>query len=427
MTTFGFQNVRTLGLVASLFSIAGGLTGCPAEDATTAGSGGSGAGGGATTAGGSGGGSTGGASTGGGGAGGSVATTHGGLISIQDMSIHGAPQAGHGLTIQMVFTAARAPDYEETPGAPTGCKGWVYDMATAPPPAPTDQGAIAISGLGDTPLQCHFEPGAGYRCPVSSGSGAASVSPGAQGIASFVVPSASFTQADVGKYLKVSGAATASNNGAFAVVGVLSSSTALLHHPKATVEDFAAQYALIAGAGPVPNNPNDPIVRGDALTVGINPGGGLAFDFPDAGPIVAGESFVLDEPTKMLLGAIPLDGSSFALSCAGQGGSCGAAQATVVRLTTTDASTAGLSPFALPAPVAKQVDILCATIGGEGTVIVPAAAMSLLAGAHQTSPITRIRTAFMREGLAVAQSPEPLAPNPVRILAGHGMLGFVNP
>jgi hypothetical protein len=364
--------------------------------------------------------------TGGGGGAGGIVATHTGLVSIQDMSIHGAPAAGHGLTVQAIFAPARAPDYEEQPGLPTGCKAWVYDLTAEPPPPQTDQGPLSIA-VGDSSIECRFDQDKGYTCPVWSGSGAAAITPGEGGKATFTAAGATFSPADVGRYLAVSGAKTASNEGAFPIVAVTSATTAVVFHPGAAAEDLAGEYTVIAGAGPVPDNPVDPISTGDVATVGITPAGEMDFDFPDAGPFETGGAFVVDAATADVLGAVPVDGSSIALGCAGEGGTCGSAALTVVRLTTTDGGVAGLSPFAMPEPVVRKVDVLCATLGGDGTLVVPAEAMALIEEAHGASPVTRIRTAYMREGFALAQNDEPLPPNPVRILAGHGILGFTDP
>ncbi|AGP39742.1 hypothetical protein [Sorangium cellulosum] len=389
----------------------------------SAGSGGSG---GSDGTGASGGGGGSGGDGGGGGAGGSVAPTHAGIISIQDVSILGAPQAGHGLTVQILFTAAKAPSYEEAPGQLTGCKAWMYDVQDDPPPPLTDQGAVTISGLTGGTLDCRFQ-GNGYVCPAHSGTGEASVTPGTTGTAAYVLRGAALSADDVGRYLRVNGAATAANNGAFPIVAVESSETAIVANPRAAEEAFVADHVVLAGAGPVPNNPIDPIASGDEVVVGIEPGGAMAFEFPDLGPIAAGGEFQLDAASQSILGAVPLDGAPMTLGCAGEGGSCGAAQGTLVRITSTDGDVEGASPFAMPPPRGKQVEIQCVTLGGDGSITVPAEAMKLLQEAHQASSITRIRTAFMREGVASATNPEPQPRNTAHVLAGHGILGFASP
>ncbi|XXT22614.1 hypothetical protein WME94_13760 [Sorangium sp. So ce429] len=402
------------------------------DEPASAGSGGSGAAGGGDATGGSGaaggGDATGscGGSEGDGGAGDGLAPTHNGIISIQDVSVLGAPQAGHGLTVQVLFTAAKPPRYEELPGQIAGCKAWVHDVLGDPPPPLTDQGVVTISGLKGGPVDCRFE-GNGYVCPTHSGAGQASVTAGPTGTASYVVRGANFSAADVGRYLRVGGAATGGNNGTFPVVAVTSSEAAVVANPRAAEESFAADYLVLAGVGPVPGNPNDPIESGDEVTVGIEPGGEMAFRFPSAGPIVAGEAFQLDAASQAVLGAVPLDGTPITLGCGGEGGSCGAAQGTLVRFTSTDGSVDGAPPSAMPPPVGKQVDIQCITLGGDGSITVPAEVMKLLQEAHQASPITRIRTAFMREGVASATNPGPGPRNVTHVVAGHGIVGFTSP
>ncbi|WP_437870435.1 hypothetical protein [Sorangium sp. So ce363] len=356
----------------------------------------------------------------------SPVATHNGIISIQDVSIQGLPQAGHGLTVQVLFTSSTPPAYEQTPGKIDGCRAWVYDVEDSPPPALTDQGVITIAGLEGGPIACRFA-GSGYVCPTSTGAGQASVAPGQPGTAAYTIEGATFSAADVGRYLRVTGAANARNQGAFPIVAVESSTTAIVVNQGAAEEAFAAEYTVLAGAGPVPNNPVDPIERGAEVVVGVSPGGEMAFDFPDTAPIPAGQAFTPDTASAAALVAVPLDGSALTLGCGGPGGSCGSAQATVVRITSTDGNVEGASPAAMPPPARKQVEIQCVAFGGDGTLTIPAEAMKLLQEAHQVSPISRIRTALMREGWANATNAAPLPPNTASILVGHGLLGFTNP
>ncbi|WP_437835333.1 hypothetical protein [Sorangium sp. So ce1153] len=419
---------RAAVLITTAFAVAGCCEN-PGDDGhegsggaqTSAGSGSSG------TSGGDGGASSSSGTSGGdGGAGSGLAPTHSGLISIQDISILGAPQAGHGLTVQILFTSAKPPRYEELPGQPTGCKGWVYDAQDDPPPPLTDQGVVTISGLAGGPIDCRFQ-GSSYVCPTHSGAGQASVTAAEMGTAAYAVGGAMFSAADVGRTLRVDGAAMSGNNGAFPIVAVESSEVAIVANPSATQEAFAASYVVLAGAGPVPGNPNDPITSGDEVVVAIEPGGSTAFKAANLGPLVAGEAFELDDASQTLLGAVPLDGTPMTLGCGGQGGSCGAAQGTIVRITSTDGDVQGASSFAMPPPADKQVEVQCVTVGGDGSITVPAEAMQLFQEAHQASSITRIRTAFMREGVASATNPAPDPPNTVHALAGHGILGFTSP
>ena len=159
----------------------------------------------------------------------------------------------------------------------------------------------------------------------------------------------------------------------------------------------------------------------------LAPGGGGAFDAFAVGPITAGSAFTLGAGSLAVLADIPLDGAAMKLGCAQPGSSCGPAPATLLRMSTTDAPTEGLGPFDMPPATGRQVEMQCVMLGGDGDLTVPAEAMALLAAAHRESPITRIRTAFMREGVAIVPNEPPSPPNTAYVLVGHGLLGFSNP
>jgi hypothetical protein len=372
--------------------------------------------------------------TGSGGAGGSSSgsggeapvATHTGLVSLQDISIHGAPQVGHGLSVQISFAPATPPDFEELPGNPAGCKAWVYDLETNPPPPALDEGAVVVEGLGGETFTCAFEEGPGYVCTLWSGEGDATLTPGEGGTALFEDASATFGEHDVGRHLRVDDGLDAADLGTYPIVAVLSETQAVVFHPGAAASSAAARWRVVAGGGPVPNNPNDPVSGDERAVVTFEPGGAADFGALVAGPITPGSPFVLDTASDSLLSAIPLDGAAFTLGCGGDGGQCGAATATIVRLTSTDGDVSGLSPFAMPPPARKVVDILCADLGPSGLLTVPEGAAALLAAASAEAPITRVRTALMREGLAIETNEPPLPPNPIRVLIGHGLLGFTS-
>jgi hypothetical protein len=105
---------------------------------------------------------------------------------------------------------------------------------------------------------------------------------------------------------------------------------------------------------------------------------------------------------------------------------CARAEVSILRILATDGSTAGQSPFAMPPAERHQLEVSCAEIDGDGVVEVPTAVSDYLRRAHQLRPLS-IRTAFMRNGHALASNPPPLPPNPVRIVVGHQVLGFQDP
>jgi hypothetical protein len=358
-----------------------------------------------------------------------IASTHSGIVSIQDATLVDAPQLGHGLTVTALFTAVgRAADYDGAPGQLAGgCRAWRYDLdAGDPPPAILDEGTLTIAGIQESiPDGCTFAAPAGYRCPIRTATAAGAAVVPMSGPAMYELPAGAFTAADAGRYLELTGATAATNAGRFPIVAVVDATHVVVGNPAATAETgFAASYAVVAGGGPVPNNPRDPIADDDVATLGLDAGGGGHFAFPDAA-VAAGNAFTPDTATLALLGDLPVDGAAFTLRCDGAGGDCGTADASLMLLRTTDGDPTGSSPFALPPPRAQQVEILCAFLGGDGSIAVPAAAAALIAEAHAASPITRIRVAYMRDGVTVVENPIPPA-NTTILAVGHSAIGFTD-
>lgn len=367
-------------------------------------------------------------------AGADPAATAIGIISIQDQVIHGFPAAGHGLSVRADFTApGRPPDFDEMPGQPTGCKAWLYDMHDDPPPAVAgDEGIVTVAGTAaPVPDGCVFNGTDGYACPVASGEGAATVTPMDAPAALYDIAGLALTDDDIGRHMRIAGdGERPGNDGSFPILAVPGPTAAVVVNSAAAAGAFDASYTVVAGAGAAGlplDSPRDPVRDDDRVIVGIDPAGGMDFDFPDTAPIEAGDAFTLDAASDAVLGAIPVDGSAFSIGCSGEGGECNEAFASIIQLETTDGDTAGAPPFALPPSVDRKVIISCATLGASGRVDVPAEATALLAAAGRASPITRVRVAFMRDGFQQASNPPPLPPNPVRIVAGHQIVGFTDP
>jgi hypothetical protein len=261
-----------------------------------------------------------------------LVATHSGLISIQDVSVAGSP--GHALTVQAIFNAVRRPDYEEKPGQPDGCKGWIYDLTREKVPAPEDQGVLSISGLAERDLHCTFDSERGYTCP---------------------------------------------------------------------------------GTGPAIDSPFVPSVP---VRVELEPRNAFVLAPVD---VVPGTAFELQAASEQAIVALPFAESALTLDCA----SCGEAAVTIVRVTTTDAPIDGRAPTDMPAPKKRYVELSCANVAGTA-VTIPDLALDLLRRAHAASPLTRIRTAYMRDGLAQLVSAPPGPPNRAIVAVGHGMLGFTD-
>jgi hypothetical protein len=370
---------------------------------------------------------------------GTPASTHTGTISIQDRRLLGAPQLGHGLSVLVdMSTAPRAPDFDDAPGQITGCKGWVYDLQSDPPPRTAgDVGTLSVEGTSASlGPGCVFQEGAGYVCPTATGQGEVVLEHAAAGTgappntARISISGAAFGPDDLGRYLSLRGGPGAS--GSFPIVSVLSATEVrVAKAPGTNPAPAAGSYQVLAGAGPVPGAPEDeapgdPLRNADRVRVRLTPGSGSPFQFPETTVAALGAPFTPDTATAALLGQIPLDGRAFRLGCAGEGGQCGPAELTIIQLQTTDGPTAGLSPYALPPAKTKQVVLTCIQPGASGFVDIPAEASALLARAHAASPITRIRTALMRNGAALTKNPTP-PDNTVRVVAGHQLIGFTNP
>lgn len=161
-----------------------------------------------------------------------------------------------------------------------------------------------------------------------------------------------------------------------------------------------------------------------ALHVALAAGGERGWELPEV-TVQPGGGFVLDEPSRALIGAMPVDGRPITLGCAGVGGSCQSAQASIVRITTTDADLSGLSPLAMPPPARRSVEIQCAALDA-GSITITEPAMQLLRRAHLEGALTRIRTAFMRDGIALVANAPPAAPNRLVVAAGHAVIAYTD-
>lgn len=349
------------------------------------------------------------------------AATHSGLVSIQDISIANLSQAGHGLTVQAFFTPQRAPDFiEAIPGTPFGCQASAYNLDDAAAPPQQDHGQLEIEGLNGGAIQCQFSAARGYICPTASGSGRVQISAGR-----YMLDGLTLTAADVGRYLQLLGASKADNNGAFAIIGVDADGGVALANPRSVAEELDGQYTVLAGAGPTPNDLYEPFIADTRVRVRLSPNEEAAFDAFDV-QIEPGSELTLDTESAQQIVAVEPKAEALELGCDGPGGTCGSAAASVIRITTTDADTTGLPPTIMPPALHWAVEVQCAFPDAK-RVRVPSAAMALLHKAHERSPITRIRTAFMRDGFAQAGTQAPKPANSTIIVAGHGILGFSNP
>lgn len=336
---------------------------------------------------------------------------------------------GQGLQASIVFTDGSmlpAPLMEENPGLPVGCKVWEYTPAQALHAAVgIDEGPVTLTfASGSNPATppvvppCAFLAGTGYGCSdFSTGSTGGVITGGANGTATLNDVDVTYTAANsLGRYVKILGAATPANDGRFPIVGITPPSTITYFNPARVTELLpgGASHINVAAAGPIPGIVDPGFLADDvALTFSHVAGGGNhipAFTLMTTGPGHLGDDFTLEPASLALLTHVPRTGEELVFACATN---CGAdsAAGSLVDLVTTDAPVAGLSPFALPPPVAKRVQVRCARLG-PGPVTIPAAYSVKL----MTAGATRVQATFIRG--AVLAWPDP----PVTGVAGHAIV-----
>jgi hypothetical protein len=351
-----------------------------------------------------------------------------------EVSVAGAPALGSGLQIDLDFQRdadVPAPVVDDMPGSPIGCKVWDFTPAEAASVG-LDQGTVTITAEDGVPVvpPCTYQPVFGYGCTGDRGAGGEIGAGPMPSLWTLTQLAITDPMEAVGSYVVISGAATASNNGAFPVLAGVGTSTVIFANPAGAAETLppTATFAIVAGLGPIPGAPAGGFLEDDeTLTVTLEPGGDGLFeafsaDFPASGIAGVGDAFVLDTESSTAIADIPMDGSEFSIGCSGPGGECGMALGNVLLITTTDgAIPPGAPPTFMPPPATRVISLRCASLG-DGTVTVsPAASAQLMA-----SGATRIRTTFLRVGFVqVSNSGDPPAAS--TIVAGHGVAGFTTP
>ena len=278
----------------------------------------------------------------------------------------------------------------------------------------------------DNEPPCGFTANVGYTCPFTGTASTGGV------IAAGMADLATLTDADItydfdnvfGRYVSITGATSAANNGVFPILNLNPGDSHTINYiNRARVAETipaTGSHVNLAGVGPIPGAPDVGFLRDtDDATFSLAPGGGnhLAMFRSTTLPGTVGDDFPLVAAEQAKLNAIPNTGAAFSITCDGPGvpPPCGTASGTVLDIVTTDASTAGLSPFAMPLPNTKRVEVRCAQLG-TGTINVPAAYMASI----MTSGATRIQATFMRPTLMTG------GPATVNSLAGHATIGFTN-
>jgi hypothetical protein len=354
-----------------------------------------------------------------------------GTISLQEVKLlnpgNSGTYFGQGPQASITFVdgaAVPAPLLEEMVGSPLGCKAWSYTPAqTVAAVLGVDEGPVTFTATAGTVQPtlpaCVFQAGAGYICPqVGTAQVGGSIGIVAAGsVASFTDADVTFTDANsIGSYITISGAANATNNGTFPIVSRVGANTVAYANPVAMAEALpaGATHVNLGAVGPIPNMADPGFMSDDvALTINHAAGAHIGAFAATTGAGTIGDQVGIVHNELIKLNDIPLDGTAFTISC--DGANCGAASGSILILRTTDAPLANLSPFALPPPVTKRVEIRCAAIG-QTSVTVPMAYSQLL----MSSGATRIQATFIRPTLMGG------GPATVNVIAGHAVVGFTN-
>jgi hypothetical protein len=341
-----------------------------------------------------------------------------GTISVNEVRFPEIAALGQGLVVGITFVKdGPAPVAEETPGSITGCTVWeLTPSQVTSTTTGLDRGTLTISAGDSTPVipPCST-PGSGYLCVGLTGTGGV-ISSAGPGAFAFTDLDATFADQDVGRHLRVSGAANPANDGLFPLVAVLGPNTVVAASAGANVAETlpaTASWAVVAGQGAVTGIVDPGLLEDDdSLTFTLAATSGM--DAIDS-TVAVGDAFSLDAASTALLSSVPNDGTEFTLAC--DTGQCGAGTGTgtILEIRTTDASVVGMPAWVLPPPTTKSVLVRC--VGFGSSITVPAAVSAYLTPA--TSGATRLQTTFIRTGLDSPQVGEPIT-----ILAGHALIGI---
>ena len=352
----------------------------------------------------------------------SVLPSFEGQVLLIDLSAPAFPEIGNGPIIDIDWQALAAfdtADWEEAPGSPFGCKAWDHTPAEAADPH-LDEGTMEFTTpAGYAPIPpCSFVPGLGYACiGAQGGGGDIAVVDADMGLFSLTDNAATFGADQVGRILHVMGTTNASDSGDFPVVAAEGDHTIVFQNGTPGADAEAAtpgQYITLAGVGPA--GQTFTLADDDEIGFALTQGGDGDLESFDRN-LDVGNGFTLDTDSAALLSAIPTDGNEFTLSCMGDGGDCGASQATVIVIDTTDGSIEGLPPFIMPPPETKAVQIICTFLAGSATIKAEGSQFLADSGA------TRIRANFAR-----VNSTTPVVPDAaITLAAGKAVMGLTDP
>ncbi|HUQ08646.1 MAG TPA: hypothetical protein VM261_39410 [Kofleriaceae bacterium] len=367
-----------------------------------------------------------------------VPATYSGTISLLEAQVlapgNQGTLFGQGIQASVVFTSSDTtpgPIMEEQVGSPFGCKAWEYTPAQAAAATlGNDEGPVTFMQAGGaaqyTIPPCSFRAGAGYICPLTMTAGVGgTVDAIANNQATLTVTGTPYSMNNTsGRYVNISGAAMAANNGTFPIVGSSANNVITYVNPLAADETLpaAAQRVNLAGVGPTPGAADPGFLRDDNTTsFAHTAGGGNHFaDFTvTTGNNTVGNDFTLATAEAAKLNAVPETNAAFSIVCDAAGCPIGSASGTILNIVTTDGAVPAQPQlfFVMPPPVTKRVQVRCAALQGNvagQTITVPAAYMALI----QNAGATRIQASYIR--------PQLMASDPVTAISGHALVGFTN-
>ncbi len=352
--------------------------------------------------------------------------------------------AAQGIQLGIAFSetaTAVQPVLDTNPGTLFGCKVTEFDTpAEIASAAGINEGAVQFTvdngtGAGTAPPitfpACVFvAPGVGYLCPDPTSSqaitsvntitlGPAGAPPSTLTLLTVTAGTATFTAEDVGRYVKFAGTGSAGLDAAvasFPIVALGPTPNMAVLGTSSVITATLTQGTLttLGGAGPFPMLP-DPgqLSDGASATATLVPGGGNHFPATTITYSNVGDDFTMDATNAGVLRNLPLDGSEFFVECM----TCGTSIGTVLNITTTDGSLAGItSPFAMPPPVNKRVSIRCAEVGATRITVPPAVSAYLM-----NSGATRIQANYVRGTFG---TPSPANAGLSGVISGHALVGF---
>ncbi len=311
-----------------------------------------------------------------------------GQVSVLDLRVNGIPQLGHGGQVladyRQIIDETATKIYDDRSPLGAGCAAWVYDFAQGQFPSPnTDHGTISITGTTATIPPCTFVNG-DYACVAGVGALAATdtITNNGNGTTNVLIQAGTFSDANVGMYLKLSGAADYANNGAFPIIAVSGGGTVLVVINQDAVSVTAGnatgvQYAIVAGVGPVPPaiGPSPEFLAdADTATVALTPPTGDAVEAYST-PVEAGDDFSLTPASQATISTLPLNGSTATLECDSDVASATGTFAISNSATTDDVVLTDPTgtPFANVRPGAEVTVSGAAMSGNNGTFTITAA------------------------------------------------------